>query len=119
MKVLRGGGGRRAGRQRSGAPRCRSHRFAGAGGHRRAGYLTYVHWLDKPVACAGFGSCRAVADSGYAWIGGVPVAFLGLLGYIALFAISVFWMGVGNRYDVRPLLAIWGMSLAGPPTRST
>jgi uncharacterized membrane protein len=78
-----------------------------------AGYLTYVHWFDKPIACAGFGSCAAVAQSDYAWIGGIPVAFLGLLGYVALTAISALWLRAGNRFDVWPLLAIWGMSVAG------
>ena len=78
-----------------------------------AGYLTYVHWFDKPIACAGFGTCAEVAQSDYAWIGGVPVAFLGLLGYVALTAVSAFWLRVGNRFDVWPLLAIWGMSVAG------
>ena len=78
-----------------------------------AGYLTYVHWFDKPIVCAGFSSCRQVADSSYAWIHGIPVAFLGLLGYIALAAASAFWLRFGNRFDVWPLLAIWGMSLAG------
>jgi uncharacterized membrane protein len=78
-----------------------------------SGYLTYVHWLDKPIACAGFGTCAAVAQSDYAWIGGVPVAFLGLLGYVALTLVAAFWLRAGNRFDVWPLLAIWGMSVAG------
>jgi uncharacterized membrane protein len=78
-----------------------------------SGYLTYVHWFDKPIACPGFGTCAAVAQSDYAWIGGIPVAFLGLLGYVALTAVSAFWLRVGNRFDVWPLLAIWGMSVVG------
>jgi uncharacterized membrane protein len=78
-----------------------------------AGYLTFVHWFDKPIACPGFGTCAAVAQSDYAWIGGVPVAFLGLLGYIALAAVSALWLRAGNRFDIWPLLAIWGISVAG------
>jgi uncharacterized membrane protein len=84
--------------------------LAGAG---VAGYLTYVHWFDKSIACVGLHSCAEVAQSDYAWVWNVPVAFLGLLGYLAIFAASTFWLRVGNRFDVRPLLAIWGMSLAG------
>ncbi|MCJ7491194.1 MAG: hypothetical protein MUP15_03435, partial [Dehalococcoidia bacterium] len=38
---------------------------------------------------------------------------LGLLGYVALAAVSAFWLRVGNRFDVWPLLTIWGMSVAG------
>jgi uncharacterized membrane protein len=78
-----------------------------------AAYLTYVHWLDKPIACAGLGTCAAVAESDYAWIGGIPVAFLGLLGYVALALVAAFWLWAGNRFDIWPLLAIWGMSVAG------
>ena len=78
-----------------------------------AGYLTYVHWLDKPIACPGFRTCQAVAQSDYAWIGGMPVAFLGLLGYVVLAVVSAFWLRVGDRFDVWPLLAIWGIGVAG------
>jgi len=84
--------------------------LAGAG---VAGYLTYVHWFDKSIVCAGFDSCAEVAQSDYAWMLGVPVAFLGLLGYVALAAVAAFWLRVGDRFDVWPLLAIWGMSVAG------
>ncbi len=78
-----------------------------------AGYLTYVHWFDKPIACGGLHTCRAVAESSYAWIGGVPVAFFGLLGYLAILAVSLLWLATGDRFEGKPLLAIWGMSLAG------
>jgi uncharacterized membrane protein len=78
-----------------------------------AGYLTYVHWFDKSIACAGLHSCAEVAQSDYASMWNVPVALLGLLGYLAIFATSTFWLRVGNRFDVKPLLAIWGISLAG------
>ncbi len=83
---------------------------AGAG---VAGYLTYVHWFNKPIACGGLHTCRVVAESSYAWIGGVPVAFLGLLGYLAILSVSLFWLATGDRFENRPLLLIWGMSLAG------
>ena len=83
---------------------------AGAG---VAGYLTYVHWFNKPIACAGFYTCETVAQSSYAWIGGVPVAFIGLLGYLAILAVALLWLATGNRFQGRPLLLVWGMSLAG------
>ncbi len=78
-----------------------------------AGYLTYVHWFNKPIACAGFYTCETVAQSSYAWIGGIPVAFFGLLGYLAILAVALFWLATGNRFEGRPLLLVWGMSLAG------
>lgn len=78
-----------------------------------AGYLTYVHWLDKSIACVGLHSCAEVAQSSYALVWKVPVAFLGLLGYTALLGVSAFWLRVGDRFDIWPLLGIWGMSVAG------
>ena len=78
-----------------------------------AGYLTYTHVFNQPVACVGFGSCDTVAQSDYAHLAGVPVSVLGLLGYAALFAVAAFWLGVGDRFETWPLLAIWGMSIGG------
>ena len=78
-----------------------------------AGYLSYSHWFNHSVVCAGFGSCDTVAQSDYAHLAGVPVSVLGLLGYVALFVVAAFWLGVGDRFETWPLLAIWGMSIGG------
>jgi uncharacterized membrane protein len=49
-----------------------------------ASYLTYVHYADiKPVCTAG-GSCFKVQTSVYSKLVGVPVALMGLIGYIAV-----------------------------------
>lgn len=77
-------------------------------------YLTYVHWTDKPVACTALADCERVATSEYADIGGVvPVAFLGLLGYIALFAVAAVWIYGNSRGLTWPSMAFWGLSLGG------
>jgi uncharacterized membrane protein len=78
-----------------------------------SGYLTYARWFDKSVACAGFHSCNAVAESSYSHMGLIPVAFLGLLGYVAILAVAAFWLRVGDRWGDWPLLLIWGMALGG------
>jgi uncharacterized membrane protein len=49
-----------------------------------AGYLTYVHYAGLKVLCLSSGGCETVQASRYAKLGGVPVALLGLLGYIGL-----------------------------------
>jgi uncharacterized membrane protein len=52
-----------------------------------AGYLTYVHYEDiKPFCVAGGGGCEKVQTSDYAKLIGIPVALLGLLGYVAILA---------------------------------
>jgi uncharacterized membrane protein len=49
-----------------------------------ASYLTYVHYSGlKPVCTAG-NTCLKVQSSQYSKIAGVPVALIGLLGYIAI-----------------------------------
>lgn len=49
-----------------------------------AGYLTYVHYADIKPLCTAGGSCLKVQTSTYAKLAGVPVALIGLLGYIAI-----------------------------------
>jgi uncharacterized membrane protein len=49
-----------------------------------AGYLTYVHYAGIKVLCVSSGGCETVQASRYAKLGGIPVAVLGLLGYITI-----------------------------------
>lgn len=78
-----------------------------------AGYLTYTHWLEESVACGGYGGCDTVAESEYSRVSGIPVAFVGLLGYIAILGVSGLWLRTAGRFGETLPLLIWGMSLAG------
>ena len=50
-----------------------------------ASYLTYVHYGGLQPFCAGGGhGCERVQSSSYAKLGGIPVAVLGLGGYLAI-----------------------------------
>jgi uncharacterized membrane protein len=52
-----------------------------------AGYLTWVHYGHLKIVClAGGGGCEKVQSSSYAELAGVPVAVLGLIGYVAILA---------------------------------
>jgi uncharacterized membrane protein len=51
-----------------------------------AGYLVYVHYADVDPVCNIAHGCHKVQTSEYAKLAGVPVALLGLLGYIAILA---------------------------------
>ena len=52
-----------------------------------AAYLTYVHYAGvKPVCAAGSGGCEKVQTSAYAKLAGIPVAVLGLVGYVGILA---------------------------------
>jgi len=49
-----------------------------------ASYLTYVHYAGIKPACTAGESCAKVQTSVYSKLAGVPVALIGLIGYIAI-----------------------------------
>jgi uncharacterized membrane protein len=50
-----------------------------------ASYLTYIHYAGiKPLCGRNGGGCEIVQTSAYSKLAGVPVALIGLLGYIAI-----------------------------------
>lgn len=49
-----------------------------------SGYLTYTRYADATIFCT-TGGCETVQSSRYAEIAGVPVAVLGLAGYVFIF----------------------------------
>ena len=51
-------------------------------------YLTYVHYAHTAPICT-TGGCETVQKSKYAELAGVPVALLGLVTYVVLFAIAL------------------------------
>ncbi|HEU4974532.1 MAG TPA: vitamin K epoxide reductase family protein [Baekduia sp.] len=50
-----------------------------------AGYLTYVHYAGIEPVCNIAHGCVKVQTSQYAELAGIPVAVLGLAGYVAIF----------------------------------
>jgi uncharacterized membrane protein len=51
-----------------------------------ASYLTYVHYAGIKPACTAGESCTKVQTSIYSDLAGVPVALIGLIGYVAIIA---------------------------------
>ena len=47
-----------------------------------AGYLTIVHYAGGEPVCAIAHGCAVVQQSDYAELAGIPVALLGLVGYV-------------------------------------
>ena len=72
-------------------------------------YLTVMALTGGTAACAGSTGCFEVLGSGYARIAGVPVAALGILGYLAAFSFAIF-AGFGYK-RARGLFAltVWPM----------
>lgn len=71
-----------------------------------AGYMTWAELTNNETVCVEAGSidCAAVQDSAYAKTLGIPVALLGLLGYIAI-------LGVLVLEDQLALFAAYGRTL--------
>jgi uncharacterized membrane protein len=51
-----------------------------------ASYLVYVHYADVKPICSISHGCETVQKSKYAKLAGVPVALIGLGGYVAILA---------------------------------
>jgi uncharacterized membrane protein len=71
-----------------------------------ASYLTYIHYAGiKPICNISHG-CEKVQGSEWAKVAGVPVALIGLIGYVTIFA-SLFVRGETAR------LATAGLTFVG------
>jgi uncharacterized membrane protein len=70
-------------------------------------YLTYVHYSGIKPACTAGQSCIKVQTSIWSKLDGVPVALIGLLGYIGILLSLL----VPDRDETR--LATVGMTMAG------
>ncbi len=49
-----------------------------------AGYLSYTRLFNQSIVCVEGGGCDRVNSSSYAFFLGIPVSYLGLLGYITM-----------------------------------
>ncbi len=49
-----------------------------------ASYLTYVHYSGIQPVCSAGGSCLEVQTSIYSKLAGIPVALIGLIGYVMI-----------------------------------
>jgi uncharacterized membrane protein len=70
-----------------------------------ASYLTYTRYADATIACSISQGCALVESSSYAVIAGVPVAVVGVVGYLAI-ALSV--LGDGPQWRRATLLLVTG-----------
>jgi uncharacterized membrane protein len=70
-------------------------------------YLTYVHYSGTKPACTAGQSCLKVQTSEWSKLGGVPVALMGLIGYVAILATLL-----APDFDETRVLTL-GMTLIG------
>ncbi|MFA9401649.1 MAG: vitamin K epoxide reductase family protein [Anaerolineales bacterium] len=75
-------------------------------------YLAFLKFTGTVAACSDIGDCEAVNNSKYAEIGGIPLALLGLLGYLAILAFLILETQFPSWRDGLHL-GIFGFTLAG------
>jgi uncharacterized membrane protein len=71
-----------------------------------AGYLTYVHYAGINPVCTAGGSCEKVQTSVYSELGGVPVALIGLLGYLSILGLLLAPEGEETRFATMALTLV-------------
>jgi uncharacterized membrane protein len=54
-----------------------------------SGYLTWLHYSGSLALCIGVGGCEAVQTSRFSMLGSVPVAALGLAGFVGMLLLAV------------------------------
>ena len=74
-----------------------------------AGYLTYTHYRGIAPVCA-TGGCETVQTSSYSKVAGVPVALIGLVGYLVLAALP--FAHIREAPAVAVALAVSGLGFA-------
>ena len=77
-----------------------------------AGYLTYVHYAEiKPFCVAGAGNCQKVQRSEWADLLGIPVALLGVVGYLSILGTALLRGEAGRLGGAVLALAGFGFSM--------
>jgi uncharacterized membrane protein len=74
-------------------------------------YLTWVHYSGDLALCIGVGGCEAVQNSRFSVVGPVPVALIGLGGFVAILAVAL--LRVRDDAAAWTDSALFGLSLAG------
>lgn len=75
-------------------------------------YLTWVKLTDSYATCGPIGNCEAVNSSLYAEIAGVPIALIGIFGYLAIIVVIAL-ESILQEFEVGLRLAFFGFTLTG------
>ncbi len=75
-------------------------------------YMTIYKVTSNDSMCLGSGDCSAVNASRYSEVNGIPVAAIGVLGYVAILAVLYFETR-NSFFKKNGTLLIFGMALTG------
>ena len=75
-------------------------------------YMTIYKLTENPNMCLGNGGCSVVNSSKYAMVYGIPVAVIGVGGYLAI--LLLLWMERRNSFLIENgTLVVFGLALIG------
>ena len=75
-------------------------------------YMTIYKVTSNDSMCLGSGDCSTVNASRYSEVNGIPVAAIGLLGYVAILGVLVF-ENRNSFFRQNGTLLVFGMALTG------
>jgi uncharacterized membrane protein len=75
-------------------------------------YMTIYKVTSNDSMCLGSGDCSTVNASIYSEVNGIPVAAIGILGYVAIFGVLLF-ENRNSFFRQNGTLLIFGMALTG------
>lgn len=78
-----------------------------------AAYLSWEHLSEANLLCAAGGGCDIVRQSAYSQVAGVPVAVIGLVGYIAILAALILEDFGSDALANHAPTIVFGLSLFG------
>jgi uncharacterized membrane protein len=77
-------------------------------------YMTIYKWTDNNTMCLGSGSCATVNESAYSEIFGIPVALVGVGGYLAMLAVLLLeTYGKNGFFKKNGPLTVFGLGVGG------
>jgi uncharacterized membrane protein len=76
-------------------------------------YMTIYKLTNNNSMCLGSGDCSTVNASRYAEVNGIPVALIGVVGYLAILAVLVLEGRGGGFFKENGSLLVFGLSLTG------
>ncbi len=75
-------------------------------------YMTVYKLTDNDSMCVGSGDCKTVNASKYSEVNNIPVAVIGMIGYLAILAVH-FFEKRNPFFEQNGTLMIFGMALTG------
>lgn len=80
-------------------------------GFADAMYLSLMHFQNADLGCSVITGCDAVLSSEYAYLMGIPLAYLGVLYYLSLLFGATFYYQTDNRLVLKGLFGVLSTGL--------